>query len=55
MRIWVGAQKPRMLALIGRKAGGWVCPLNIYTTPADVPPLMTRRSRFPKRRRGIES
>ena len=30
MRIWVGAQKPRMLELIGRGAGGWVCALNIY-------------------------
>ncbi len=30
MRLWVGAQKPLMLALIGRSAGGWVCPLNVY-------------------------
>ena len=36
MRIWVGAQKPRMLALIGRSAGGWVCALNIYAAPEDV-------------------
>jgi hypothetical protein len=25
MRVWVGAQKPRMLELIGREAGGWEC------------------------------
>jgi alkanesulfonate monooxygenase SsuD/methylene tetrahydromethanopterin reductase-like flavin-dependent oxidoreductase (luciferase family) len=27
MRVWVGAQKRRMLELIGRRAGGWVCAL----------------------------
>jgi hypothetical protein len=26
-----------MLALIGRSAGGWVCPLNLYVAPDDVP------------------
>jgi hypothetical protein len=36
MRIWVGAQKPRMLALIGRSAGGWVCALNVYMPPEQV-------------------
>jgi hypothetical protein len=36
MRIWVGAQKPRMLALIGRSAGGWVCALNVYMPPQEV-------------------
>src|SRR5438445_4546973 len=35
MRIWVGAQKPRMLALIGRSAGGWVCALHVYAAPGD--------------------
>src|SRR5438105_6867976 len=37
IRLWVGAVKPRMLELIGRSAGGWVSPLNIYTPPAEVP------------------
>jgi alkanesulfonate monooxygenase SsuD/methylene tetrahydromethanopterin reductase-like flavin-dependent oxidoreductase (luciferase family) len=37
MRLWVGAVKPRMLELIGRRAGGWVSPLNIYTPPEAVP------------------
>jgi alkanesulfonate monooxygenase SsuD/methylene tetrahydromethanopterin reductase-like flavin-dependent oxidoreductase (luciferase family) len=41
MRIWVGAQKPRMLELIGRSAGGWVCALSIYIPPEDVPRLQT--------------
>jgi alkanesulfonate monooxygenase SsuD/methylene tetrahydromethanopterin reductase-like flavin-dependent oxidoreductase (luciferase family) len=36
IRIWVGAIKSRMLQLIGRGAGGWVSPLNIYTPPDDV-------------------
>jgi hypothetical protein len=36
IRIWVGAVKPRMLQLIGRRAGGWVSPLNIYTPPEGV-------------------
>ncbi|WP_239115431.1 LLM class flavin-dependent oxidoreductase [Planotetraspora kaengkrachanensis] len=37
--LWVGAQKPRMLRLIGELADGWVCPLNIYISPDEVPPL----------------
>ncbi|GAA1313726.1 hypothetical protein Psi02_65000 [Planotetraspora silvatica] len=37
--LWVGAQKPRMLRLIGHLADGWVCPLNIYISPDEVPPL----------------
>jgi alkanesulfonate monooxygenase SsuD/methylene tetrahydromethanopterin reductase-like flavin-dependent oxidoreductase (luciferase family) len=37
IRLWVGAVKPRMLELIGRSAGGWVSPLNIYTPPDEVP------------------
>ena len=37
MRVWVGAQKPRMLELIGRAAGGWVCALSIYMPPEVVP------------------
>jgi alkanesulfonate monooxygenase SsuD/methylene tetrahydromethanopterin reductase-like flavin-dependent oxidoreductase (luciferase family) len=37
MRVWVGAQKPRMLELIGRSAGGWVCALSVYMPPEVVP------------------
>ncbi|GII58597.1 N5,N10-methylene tetrahydromethanopterin reductase [Planotetraspora thailandica] len=37
--LWVGAQKPRMLRMIGRLADGWVCPLNIYIPPPQVPDL----------------
>jgi alkanesulfonate monooxygenase SsuD/methylene tetrahydromethanopterin reductase-like flavin-dependent oxidoreductase (luciferase family) len=37
VRVWVGAQKPRMLELIGRAAGGWVCALSIYMPPEVVP------------------
>jgi len=36
-QVWVGAQKPRMLALVGRSAEGWISPLNIYVPPEDVP------------------
>jgi alkanesulfonate monooxygenase SsuD/methylene tetrahydromethanopterin reductase-like flavin-dependent oxidoreductase (luciferase family) len=36
IRVWVGAVKPRMLQLIGRRADGWVSPLNIYTPPEGV-------------------
>jgi alkanesulfonate monooxygenase SsuD/methylene tetrahydromethanopterin reductase-like flavin-dependent oxidoreductase (luciferase family) len=35
--IWLGAFKPRMLNLTGRLADGWICPLNIYVPPEDVP------------------
>jgi len=35
--LWVGAQKPRMLGLIGALADGWVSPLNIYVPPEEVP------------------
>lgn len=35
--IWLGAQKPRMLAVTGRTAGGWISPLNIYVPPQQVP------------------
>lgn len=34
---WLGAQGPRMLAVAGRHADGWVSPLNIYVTPNEVP------------------
>lgn len=36
IRLWVGAVKPRMLKLIGRSAGGWVSPLNLYEPPEQV-------------------
>ena len=35
--VWVGAQRPGMLKLIGRQADGWVSPLNIYVPPDEVP------------------
>jgi alkanesulfonate monooxygenase SsuD/methylene tetrahydromethanopterin reductase-like flavin-dependent oxidoreductase (luciferase family) len=41
IRVWVGAQKRRMLELIGRKAGGWVCALSSYIPPDDVPQLQS--------------
>jgi alkanesulfonate monooxygenase SsuD/methylene tetrahydromethanopterin reductase-like flavin-dependent oxidoreductase (luciferase family) len=33
--IWLGAAKPRALALTGRVADGWVAPLMNYMPPAD--------------------
>ncbi|GEM31506.1 N5,N10-methylene tetrahydromethanopterin reductase [Nocardia neocaledoniensis NBRC 108232] len=36
-QVWVGAQKTRMLQLVGRRADGWIAPLNIYVPPEDVP------------------
>jgi alkanesulfonate monooxygenase SsuD/methylene tetrahydromethanopterin reductase-like flavin-dependent oxidoreductase (luciferase family) len=35
--IWLGAAKPRALALTGRLADGWVAPMMVYLPPADVP------------------
>jgi alkanesulfonate monooxygenase SsuD/methylene tetrahydromethanopterin reductase-like flavin-dependent oxidoreductase (luciferase family) len=35
--IWLGAAKPRALALTGRVADGWVAPMMIYVSPAEVP------------------
>ena len=35
--VWLGAQGPRMLALAGRAADGWISPLNIYVPPDEVP------------------
>jgi alkanesulfonate monooxygenase SsuD/methylene tetrahydromethanopterin reductase-like flavin-dependent oxidoreductase (luciferase family) len=29
MGLWLGAQKPKMLAVAGRSADGWISPLNI--------------------------
>ncbi|MFI6288009.1 LLM class flavin-dependent oxidoreductase [Streptomyces sp. NPDC051018] len=37
VELWLGAQKPRMLALTGRVADGWISPLNIYVPPKEVP------------------
>jgi alkanesulfonate monooxygenase SsuD/methylene tetrahydromethanopterin reductase-like flavin-dependent oxidoreductase (luciferase family) len=39
--IWVGAYKPRMLALTGRLADGWV-PSMPYAPPATIPELQQR-------------
>jgi alkanesulfonate monooxygenase SsuD/methylene tetrahydromethanopterin reductase-like flavin-dependent oxidoreductase (luciferase family) len=35
--IWLGAAKPRALALTGRVADGWVAPMMVYVPPAQVP------------------
>ncbi len=35
--IWLGAVRLQMLRLTGRLADGWVCPLNIYVPPEQVP------------------
>jgi alkanesulfonate monooxygenase SsuD/methylene tetrahydromethanopterin reductase-like flavin-dependent oxidoreductase (luciferase family) len=34
IKIWIGAKKPRALALTGRLADGWVSPLMNWTPPA---------------------
>ena len=39
--IWVGASRPRMLDLIGRKADGWV-PSAPWASPADLPGYLDR-------------
>lgn len=33
--IWLGALRPRMLAVTGRLADGWISPLNIYVGPDE--------------------
>ena len=35
--IWLGAAKPRALALTGRVADGWVAPMMVYVPPAQIP------------------
>ncbi len=35
--IWLGAAKPRALALTGRLGDGWVAPLMNYMPPAEIP------------------
>ena len=35
--LWVGAQRPRLLQVVGALADGWVSPLNIYVPPEAVP------------------
>jgi alkanesulfonate monooxygenase SsuD/methylene tetrahydromethanopterin reductase-like flavin-dependent oxidoreductase (luciferase family) len=37
--LWLGSAGPRMLAVTGRSADGWISPLNTYVTPAAVPAL----------------
>jgi alkanesulfonate monooxygenase SsuD/methylene tetrahydromethanopterin reductase-like flavin-dependent oxidoreductase (luciferase family) len=43
--IWVGAAKPRALALTGRLADGWVAPMMVYVPPAEVPAAQERIDR----------
>lgn len=40
--VWLGSQKPRMLAVTGRTAQGWISPLNIYVPPHEVPEKQDR-------------
>jgi alkanesulfonate monooxygenase SsuD/methylene tetrahydromethanopterin reductase-like flavin-dependent oxidoreductase (luciferase family) len=35
--LWLGGQKPRMLAVAGQHSDGWISPLNIYVPPEEVP------------------
>jgi alkanesulfonate monooxygenase SsuD/methylene tetrahydromethanopterin reductase-like flavin-dependent oxidoreductase (luciferase family) len=41
MQVWVGATGPRMLALIGREADGWI-PSTSYVPPEKLPEMNTR-------------
>ncbi|MFI6079452.1 LLM class flavin-dependent oxidoreductase [Streptomyces sp. NPDC051217] len=42
VEVWLGSQKPRMLAATGRAGDGWICPLNIYVPPENVAALQAR-------------
>ena len=35
--LWLGANGKRMLEVTGRSSDGWVSPLSVYVSPADVP------------------
>jgi alkanesulfonate monooxygenase SsuD/methylene tetrahydromethanopterin reductase-like flavin-dependent oxidoreductase (luciferase family) len=35
--LWLGSNGPRMLAVTGRSADGWISPLSTYVTPPAVP------------------
>jgi alkanesulfonate monooxygenase SsuD/methylene tetrahydromethanopterin reductase-like flavin-dependent oxidoreductase (luciferase family) len=35
IQVWIGANKPRALALTGRVGDGWVCPLMNYKPPGE--------------------
>ncbi|GII51765.1 N5,N10-methylene tetrahydromethanopterin reductase [Planotetraspora thailandica] len=35
--VWVGGLRPKMLALTGRYADGWICPINTGLPPEKVP------------------
>jgi alkanesulfonate monooxygenase SsuD/methylene tetrahydromethanopterin reductase-like flavin-dependent oxidoreductase (luciferase family) len=35
--LFLGAQHPRMLGVVGRAGDGWVSPMNIYVPPDEVP------------------
>ncbi len=37
VEVWVGSQMPEMLGVTGRVGDGWVCPLNVYVAPDEVP------------------
>jgi alkanesulfonate monooxygenase SsuD/methylene tetrahydromethanopterin reductase-like flavin-dependent oxidoreductase (luciferase family) len=41
VEIWLGAYKPRMLAITGRKADGWL-PSMGYAAPGDLPAMQAR-------------
>jgi alkanesulfonate monooxygenase SsuD/methylene tetrahydromethanopterin reductase-like flavin-dependent oxidoreductase (luciferase family) len=41
VEIWLGAYKPRMLAITGRKADGWL-PSMAYATPGELPAMQAR-------------
>jgi alkanesulfonate monooxygenase SsuD/methylene tetrahydromethanopterin reductase-like flavin-dependent oxidoreductase (luciferase family) len=43
--IWLGAAKPRALALTGRLADGWVAPMMIYASPTQVAAAQERIDR----------
>ncbi len=43
--IWLGAAKPRALALTGRLADGWVAPMMIYAPPTQVAAAQERIDR----------
>jgi len=42
VELWLGARKPKMLAVTGRAADGWISPLNIYVPPEQVPDRQRR-------------
>ena len=51
IQVWIGANRPRALALTGRVADGWVSPLMSYKPPRGSRPGQTSRSIAPPARR----